>query len=308
MKRARWAVIALMAVVSIAMLLVVAPGVSADASMGVVPAKLEMNVPRGDTRSSYITVFNKGDTPLDVTAYIMDYSIDKQNNFTFSEPGNETYSSAQWVTLTPTKFQIKPDSDFKVKVTIAVPSEVEPGGKYSIALFEATLPLQEGTTGVTSVLRVGTLILLTIPGVSDASIETSAEIGEVGLFRGSPMHAKMVVRNTGNIHLNVAGQVDFYDWQGSYLSSLPLGEITILPHTERELSALWGKEPSWGKIRAVFTLGYIDKTGELRNITAQSEQWFIPFKMIGIIGVPTLLALVALGWLIKRKISIQIKR
>ncbi len=305
MDKTRWAIIALTALLSVAMLLVLATGVGADASLGVTPAKLEMSVPKDGSRSSHITVLNRGDTPVDVTAYVMDYSIDKQNSFTFSEPGHESYSCAKWVTLEPAEFHLEANSTKEVKVTIAVPPEVEPGGKYCVALFETTLPSENGATGVTPVLRVGTLILLTIPGVSDASIVTEAELAEVGLYQGSPMHASMVVRNTGNVHLNVAGQVDFYGTWGAHSDTMSLGEITTLPNTERELSAVWENEPSFGKVKAVFTLGYIDKNGELINISGEATQWFFSVTWI-IIGVASLLVLVALGWVAKRKLTIKV--
>ena len=81
-----------------------------------------------------IEMENLGDESARIHAYVMDFSIDKNNNFVFSEPGHGSYSAARWLNIDEAYFDLAPGETRRVKVTILVPTEVEPGGHYA-ALF-----------------------------------------------------------------------------------------------------------------------------------------------------------------------------
>ena len=92
------------------------------------PTWVELTVNRGEQAGKIIHVQNQGSESIELKAYVMDFSIDREGNFVFSEPGHESYSASRWLSLEETNPEIAPGESREVEVSISAPSEVEPGG------------------------------------------------------------------------------------------------------------------------------------------------------------------------------------
>jgi len=256
---------------------------SAEGGMMVWPTWVELTVNRGEQAGKMINVQNQGSELIRMRAYVMDFSIDREGNFVFSEPGHESYSAARWLSVAETDFELTPGESQDVEVRLSAPSEVEPGGHYA-ALFFETIP-SANQSAVSISTRIPTLFYITVPGITEAEVIANADIASLVLpgFAGKgPVEAGVVVHNSGNVHLTVAARAHFSaSWGGD--SELDLGQMVILPNSDGVIKSNWQQTPFFGKVKANVVIGYLDHKGELVNKSQTGEFWVVPWSMIGII-------------------------
>jgi len=247
------------------------------------PTWVELTVNRGEQAGKIIHVQNQGSESIELKAYVMDFSIDREGNFVFSEAGHESYSASRWLSVAETDFELVPGESQEVEVRLSAPSEVEPGGHYAALFFEAIPSANQGAVSIST--RIPTLFYITVPGITEAEVIANADIASLVLpgFAGKgPVEAGVVVHNTGNVHLTVAARVHFSASLGGD-SELDLGQAVILPNSEGVIKSNWQQAPFLGKVTANVVIGYLDEQGELVNKSRTGEFWVVPWSMIGII-------------------------
>jgi P pilus assembly chaperone PapD len=301
------------AAISLLLVLLLSPFSSPTLAQGgikVSPAKIDLVIGKGQTAEEVISVENQGDRLARIRVYAMDFSIDKESDFAFNEPGHESYSCARWLTIDEAEFDLNPGESKGVKVTVSVPTEVEPGGHYA-ALFFETAPL-EAPPGVSVTIagRIPSLFYLTIPGITEADVFSDAEIASLllpGWVEKGSVEMGVVVRNTGNVHLTIAAKAYFSGFRGEKIGELDLGQMVILPRSERIMKGSWEKTPLFSKVKASVVIGYFDQQGELVNKTKTADFWVIPWKLVLIIVV-ALGLLILLIWRLRKRYRLRIER
>ena len=270
---------------------------SAQGGISVWPTWVELTVNRGEQAGKIIHVQNQGSESIEIKAYVMDFSIDREGNFVFSEAGHESYSAARWLSFEKSGFKLSPGDSKEVEVAVSAPAEMEPGGHYAALFFEAVPLADSGAVSIST--RIPTLFYITIPGVTEAEVIANADIASLVLpsFTGrGPIEAGVVVRNSGDVHLTVAARAHFSaSWGGE--SELDLGQAVILPDSDGVIKSNWQQAPYFGKVRADVVIGYLNQKGELVNKSQSGEFWVVPWSLIGIIvgvvgfGVPAIIVL-----------------
>ncbi len=279
----------------------------AQGGIKVWPTKIDLTVNEGEQAERIINVKNQGGETIGVRAYVMDFSVDKDGNFIFSEPGHESYSASKWLSVNCTDFELAPGESQEVEVIIAAPADIEPGGHYA-ALFFETAPSANGE-GVSISTRIPSLFYITVPGVTDADIVANAEIVSLilpGIVEKRPVEVGVVVENSGNVHLTIAAKAYFSDMFGGN-SELDLGQVTVLPDGEGTLTGSWQKAPFIGRVRANFVIGYFDQHEELVNKSQRGEFWVFPWKHLAAIAA-VIGSLVLLILLLHRRYRFRLER
>ncbi|MGB2800343.1 MAG: hypothetical protein WBC82_10950 [Dehalococcoidia bacterium] len=292
----------------IAILLTILPN-SAQAQGGIKvwPTKVDLTINEGEQAERIINVKNQGGETIGVRAYIMDFSVDKDSNFIFSEPGHESYSASKWLSVNCADFELAPGESQEVEVIIAAPADIEPGGHYAALFFETMPSINE--EGVAISTRIPSLFYITVPGVTDADIVADAEIVSLilpGFIEKGPVEVGVVVQNSGNVHLTIAAKAYFSDLFGGN-SELDLGQVTVLPDGEGTLTGSWQEAPFIGRVRANFVIGYFGQHEELVNNSQRGEFWVFPWKHLAAI-VAVIGSLVLLIVLLHRRYRFKIER
>lgn len=256
---------------------------AAEGGIGVWPTWVQLTLNRGEQAEKTINVANQGSEPIRVMAYTGDFSIDREGNFVFYEPGHESYSASRWLSLEETDLEIAPGESREVEVSISVPAEVEPGGHYAALFFEALSSSSQEDISIST--RIPSLFYFTVPGVTEADISANADIVSLMMpniaGRGT-VEIGVMVRNSGNVHLTVAAKAHFSASLGEG-SELDLGQMVILPHSDGILKGEWQGSPLFGRVKASVVIGYLDQNGELVNKSQTAEFWVVPWSLIGII-------------------------
>ena len=250
--------------------------VMAQGGIKVWPTSVELTVGRGETATKTINVQNLGSEPVILQAYVRDFSKDRNGELAFYEAGHESYSASKWLSIDSFSLELAAAQSQKVEVTVSVPSQVEPGGHYTALFFEAIPLSSEGTVSIST--RIPTLFYITVPGVTEAEVFSSAEIASLllpGIAGGGSLEAGVVVHNSGNVHLTVAAKAYFDGYWGGN-SELDLGQTVILPNSDGVLNGEWREKPFFDKVRAKIVIGYLDHNGDLVNKSQTAEFWVVP--------------------------------
>ena len=262
----------------------------AQEGLKVWPTKVEIHVERGEAVTATVNVHNEGAAPVTVRAYVMDFCIDRDGRFVFTEPGHESYSASEWLSVGNTDLELEPDESREVDVVVAVPTQLEPGGHYAAVFFETGPAANEDGVPITT--RIPSLFYITVPGVTDADVRADAEIVSLvlpGFVEQAPVQAGVVVKNTGNVHLTVAATAYFKGLSGKN-SSLDLQQMTLLPDGEGTLTGNWRELPYIGRVRANIVIGYFDQQGEVVNKSQSGEFLVVPWKQLTAILITLVLA------------------
>lgn len=269
----------------------------ADVDLAVTPSKVEVTATPGAASRKSLTIFNKGKKSLQLKLYVMDYRINPDNSFEFSAPGHESYSAATWISLEASTVVVPPGKARKVGFELSVPRAAEAGGHYAVIFTESP---EVGKKAGNLIGRVGSLVLVTVDGKVDRQ-------GDIASFDVSnPRYTRDVLtnavfENTGNVHITTRGRVDFLDGKGRNVGQADLGEITILPGTERIMTVEWPDAPAFGKFTAVANISYGPDLSTF-NVTKTARKDFviIPWAHIGAASaVAAALAIVLIlfrGW------------
>jgi P pilus assembly chaperone PapD len=255
----------------------------AQGGIRVWPTWVELTINNGEQTTQTINVQNQDNEFVRMRVYVMDFSIGRDGDFNFYEPGHESYSASKWLNIEKADFELVPGESKEVEVVVSAPATVEPGGHYAALFFEAVPSGNQSAVSVS--MRIPTLFYITIPGITGAEVIANADIVSLqlpGVAGRGPVEMGVVVRNSGNVHLTVAAKAYFDGyWGGS--SELDLGQKIILPNSEGMLKEEWQEAPYFGRVRANVVIGYLDNQGDVVNKSQTAEFWVVPWSLVGII-------------------------
>ena len=237
----------------------------------------------------------------------MDFSIERDGDFNFYEPGHESYSASKWLNMEEADFELAPGESKEVEVVVSAPATVEPGGHYAALFFEAVPSGNQSAVSVS--MRIPTIFYITLPGITGADVIANADILSLqlpGIAERGPVEMEVLVRNSGDVHLTVAAKAYFSSSWGN-ASELDLGQMVILPNSDGVLQGEWQETPFWGKVKASVVIGYLDQQGEVVNKSLTGEFWIIPWKLLTAIVAG--IGLLVLGMVIlSRRYRVKLER
>ena len=229
----------------------------------VYPAKLELQVAAGTGLDFGIHIRNTGGESQTMRIYFNDYSIKPNNDFVFEPPGHYSYSCAKWLQAENASIVVPVGKTVATGFRVNVPPKAEPGGHYGVIFFEQQPP--PGNANVKAMPRIGSLILVTVPGaiIREGDIKsvtiTSTWFWPAHKVPGLPRRkvtARIVFYNSGNVHLTVRGSLTYKASFGWGAGKVEFQEITVLPKTTRYLQTDIPDPPLVGSYKILAKVEY----------------------------------------------------
>lgn len=268
--------------------------ISAEAASGIQisPLTFNLEIPTTASSSGSIIVTNQNDTVLNYVIETENFaSVDDQGAVSFAgqeEPTGVT-SLADWFTYdSPKEGSLAPRKDTTINFTIDVPEGAEPGGHYA-AIFAREVkknPSGQAEIGIAS--RVGTLVLVSVPGITTKTAQMSDFTYPKFVWHG-PNEFTMKVKNTGTVHYDSKGTVELKSILGQ-VTTVDMGSHTIIPNSSRTYLGTWLSKYPFGYYNV--TASVLD--GNNQPVTETGIIWAIPLLIV----IPTILGLIILIWLI----------
>jgi hypothetical protein len=211
MARAFWGAVMLLAFTS-----VMTGTAGADVTLSVTPSLVELSATPGGQGAVDLQVTNNGSEAFDVTASVQQ-----------SEGGGGDLSAVDWLAVQPAESHLMPGEHETVRVTLAVPSPLDSGGRYGTVMLKTGARAVPGT-GIGVAGQVGVPFLIDVRGngplVRTAGID---QLVPVIMSDGGIGFASSLV-NQGNVHVVAAGSVVVKGLDGTPVGTLQLPETTPL--------------------------------------------------------------------------------
>jgi hypothetical protein len=177
-------------------------------------------------------------------------------------------------------------------VTVAIPADAEPGGRYGSVLFSTRSSSPPGL-GAQTVSRLAALFFVRVTGhaTEQGALERFALREQWLSLDQKPLTFPLLFRNTGNVHLDPFGKITITNMYGGNVGELEVAAFYALPGSLRSREVIWKHPPLFGRYTAILALhrGYSDIVDE-QTVTF----WVVPWKMIvAVIGALVAVVLVS---------------
>ena len=158
-----------------------APSAHAGETLALSPVLVEKVLQPGATFTDVVRVINTGTTTVKIDKSVADFYYDARGAVQFVEekdPAIGTSSLKSWMKIETEAFTLAPGDTKVVPYTITVPANAEPGGHYGVLFFNTVPDANVGGATVVLSGRVGSLVLVEIPGdVKKTGEITSFKVG-----------------------------------------------------------------------------------------------------------------------------------
>lgn len=269
-------------------------------STSISPVTFELNANPGEIITNIIKVTNVGSEPVN---YVMSTEpfIGNETGQATVIPGdqdpNPELALKDWVTTSPSKFTLAPKAQQLVTVTINIPKDAEPGGRYGTILAgtDHSKNAIDGT-GAKVGQKVGTLVLLRVQGVINYLAYVKSFEASQKLYEQAPVTFSTRIHNESTVHIKPKGFITLANFFDKKVAEIPFDERNVLPASDRLLPTVTGdtKLPI-GRYSATLALVYGDKN---EILTATTSFIIFPWKT----GVPIIIvSLLVLWFLIARR-------
>ncbi len=195
------------------------------------------------------------------------------------------YSIRDFISISHDKFYLEHGYRARVPVTVSLPADAEPGGRYgSLLVSTITNPRDEGSTsqaqsGSVIIGRVATLFFVTTPGEIDTNsklIDFSTRNNQKFFTKG-PLRFDVVTENFGTVHTAPYGSITVRNIMGEQIWVGNIDPWFVMPQSLRTRSIEWEPEFLFGRYTATAEInrGYSDII-DVKTISF----WVIPWKLV----------------------------
>lgn len=266
-------------------------------SIGISPVTFELTGNPGDVIENYVRVYNpNAENIVGIKIEVEDIAPTGEAGYVIVEPAEtETYSLARWLKAEPEEFNLNPGEEKVVRFTVTVPENAEPGGHYGTILASTKAVAGPGVTGAMVIQRVGSLVLLTVPGEMKEELIVK-EFTAPGYSEYGPIAFVVKLENKGTVHVRPVALVTITDFMGKKVADIALTQRNILPEAVRKYEISLDKK--WllgGKYTAALVGNYgISNTSLIPTVVTF---WVFPWKFgLGILVVLILIILSKRRW------------
>ena len=249
------------------------------------PGKVDLSMQPGETKVIEMTVTNRTAERRRFNLSIEDAegSTDVNTPIVLLGEDRGPYSIKDYIHIPHTSFELNPSERARIPVTIRIPADAEPGGRYGSVLVDtvAVNALISDTAGTAPqsaiVARIGTLFFLTIPGdvEREGALRDFTTVPPKRFYQGGPVTLGILFENTGSIHLAPYGEVRIRNISGKEVGNMELDPWFVLPESLRLREVTWERDLLMGRYTATV---YINRSYDDVIDEMSYSFWVLPWK------------------------------
>jgi hypothetical protein len=270
------------------------------------PGKTELTISPGTTKTVELLITNRTGVARTFSFEIEDATGSTNPNQSVVLLGDDRgpYTLKDYITLPQMSFDLKHNERARVPVTISVPYDAEPGGRYgSVLVTTVTKDAIKGDTNGTApasaiISRVGSLFFLTVPGdtYTEGALQSFKTIPDKHLFTQGPLNFQLLFENKGDLHLNPYGEIRITNLLGEEVGFVELDPWFALPKSLRSREVEWNRELLIGRYTATAHInrGYDDIVD-----TQQVTFWVLPVKLVAVVLGSLFILFLLIGFVIR---------
>ena len=233
-------------------------GQDAVPGLGMSPTSQELKGQPGTVIKQDITVINDGPIDLTYTLSASDYTV-KGSDYspTFTDASSvSSLSAAKWFSYKSGAAVIRAHDQVVVPITISVPANASLGGHYAAVFAETVAAAPKNGSRINRITKVGSLFYLAIGG----NLHQAGAISKFSvpwLQYTSPIQAKLLIKNSGNIHFSANSKLIIKPLFGNARSPV-LAKGEVLPGIDREFDTKLPAGRGFGIYRVNLTTDFSD--------------------------------------------------
>jgi len=284
--------------------------------LSVIPPKQEMLINPGESYSTTVKFQNLSATPITGGISALDFVVTDNIGTpvfldnptvigTVSLPAK--YSAAKWVKLYADKMTISANGNVSVPMTITVPKNAAPGGRYAAIIFEPGGSLTLGnpaSAGESSVaIRIASLLYIRVAGpISEKATVTKFQVPS--FLEYGPINVVTELSNLGDYHFMPQGAVTLKNALGMTVATSPLEAKNVFPGTARLFNNQLGGKLMFGKFTVNLSATY-GSAGQ--TLLATASLWILPWKIMLAIALALIIMIVLIVFGYKRFVKREAK-
>ncbi|MBU4204689.1 DUF916 domain-containing protein [Patescibacteria group bacterium] len=267
------------------------------------PGKTEVWLDPGSEYTKEIIVSNRSGMEKIINISVEDFqgSLNPDGTIEFMGGKKGPYSLKDYVKPEIEEIILSHGQRLRLPVVISVPQTAEPGGLYGAVMVSASNikeeagEVKEGTAvgKLEIITRVASLFFVRVKG--DVFEEGSLNDFKTGknFYEKGPVSLKIIVENTGNVHLSPYGTIDIKNILGAQVGQVELDPWFVMPKSVRTREVKWNAPFLFGRYTAQVSLnrGYKDIVD-----TMQFSFWVIPWRIVLIALIALILLICLLVW------------
>lgn len=260
-------------------------------SMG--PPIIDKTIKPGESLEQVFNVKNLSQDAVSVEPYVQDYNIDKDQWKKVEDP-DERWSPMKWATIESAPGRLEPGESGQILVKFIIPNDAEAGEHttyFKTKFVPITNPEGESSAQIAIASELGSLVYIKVTDVlGNLDINRSWTLNQVGtgFWHFSKPVFTIKATNTGNVHLEVKGNIKLKDILRNQTANLNVPLFNILPGKDKEIEIPWNEAPFFGYIQGEIQLTYDGKNFEERPFS------FIVVPLFTLLGVVLVLGTVIL--------------
>jgi hypothetical protein len=235
------------------------------------PQVFELEVFPGQIIENKITLGNLSGVPIPILVETTDFTAnDNSGEMEFDESSNDPIiASRKWFTIENQNFILEAGEKTIVNFKISVPKDAEPGGHYSVMLFEPQLPSYYFQAGQPkSIPVIGVLFMISVKNMSLEpeeiknpieitgfeipekekmknlekalasvfNISSDAFAADINISEKTPSSFYLTIKNNDIFHHKLQGKISIYNFWGEKVGEGEISKITVLPGKTRGFS------------------------------------------------------------------------
>ncbi len=274
------------------------------------PAKAEVTLSPGESKTVLLTLINGTPSPLSIDTTFEDIVSSSQKNPT-DDPvkllGKEHSANSlkDLLSIPKESFDLLSSKEVQIPVTITVPNNVRPGGRYGSVVFTfKTMGSSVSGQNVTIESRLAVTLYVRIAG----SVNEEGRLAAFGLFNDAktsrsptgenPLRFQVAFENQGDVHLNPYGRLSVSNVVGAPHSVI-IDPWVVLPGATRmrEIDIIESLSPGYYTAHLELNRGYQDIVD-----TKEVKFWVLPSAFVGFIWFCGFIFII---WLIRRSLQLS---
>ena len=251
------------------------------------PGRFALELAPGESRTVEVTISNRMGVPKR-------FSVETEDAAGSSDPakslvllGEDTgpYTIKDYISVPNEQFDLEHSYRARVPVTISLPADAPPGGRYGSLLVSVVSDSTErennggASAGSVVVSRIGVLFFISNPGDTTPSSELKnfESIGGQKFYTESPITFGITHENTGDVHTTPYGEIRITNMLDDEVGFVKLDPWFILPQSLRTREISWDRELLIGRYTATAYInrGYDDIIDEASYVF-----WVLPWKIV----------------------------
>lgn len=248
------------------------------------PTIVDKTVKPGEYFEQEFEVRNNSSDEMGLEVYVQDYRL-KDNKWERITNPDIRWSPMKWATVVSTPEKVAPGGEGKVKVRFDIPENAEQGEHvtYFSAKFIPVLKQQKKqATGINIASEIRALVYVKVTDPQgNLNLQKGWRIEKAGTkfcHFSAPVFT-IVLTNTGNVHLEVTGDVVIKDVLRNQKTKLDIPRFNVLPGQNRTMLVKWEEAPVIGYFEGEMKLTHDGENFEKNRFS------FIVIPLLTLLGV-----------------------